>query len=59
MKVKEVADLVGVSVRTLHHYDEIDLLKPDTITVSGYRLYSVNNLETLQQILFFKELGLT
>lgn len=57
MKVKEVADLVGVSVRTLHHYDEIDLLKPDTITVSGYRLYSVNNLETLQQILFFKELG--
>lgn len=56
MKVKEVADLVGVSVRTLHHYDEIGLLSPDAITESGYRLYSNDNLETLQQILFFKEL---
>ncbi len=56
MKVKEVADLVGISVRTLHHYDEIGLLSPDAITESGYRLYSNNNLETLQQILFFKEL---
>lgn len=56
MKVKEVADLVGISVRTLHHYDEIGLLNPDT-TVSGYRLYSSKDLEILQQILFFKELG--
>ncbi|MBA9025957.1 DNA-binding transcriptional MerR regulator [Peribacillus huizhouensis] len=56
MKVKEVADLVGVSVRALHHYDEIGLLSPDTITESGYRLYSNENLSTLQQILFFKEL---
>lgn len=56
MKVKEVADLVGISVRTLHHYDEIGLLNPDS-TVSGYRLYSSKDLETLQQILFFKELG--
>ncbi|MRX54357.1 MerR family transcriptional regulator [Bacillus idriensis] len=58
MKVKEVADLVGISVRTLHHYDEIGLLTPDEMTASGYRLYSSENLETLQQILFFKELGL-
>lgn len=57
MKVKEVADLVGISVRTLHHYDEIGLLTPDGVTDSGYRLYSNENLETLQQILFFKELG--
>lgn len=56
LKVKEVADLVGISVRTLHHYDEIGLLEPDEITESGYRLYSDDNLETLQQILFFREL---
>ncbi|WP_120188723.1 MerR family transcriptional regulator [Ammoniphilus oxalaticus] len=56
MKVKEVADLVGISVRTLHHYDEIGLLTPEKTTESGYRLYSDENIETLQQILFFKEL---
>jgi DNA-binding transcriptional MerR regulator len=57
MKVKEVADLVGISVRTLHYYDEIGLLVPEETTESGYRIYSDENLETLQQILFFKELG--
>ncbi|TCS92068.1 MerR family transcriptional regulator [Hazenella coriacea] len=57
MKVKEVADLVGVSIRTLHHYDEIGLLTPKETTESGYRIYSEENLEMLQQILFFKELG--
>ncbi|MEI3614831.1 MerR family transcriptional regulator [Pseudogracilibacillus sp. SO30301A] len=57
MKVKEVADLVGISVRTLHHYDEIGLLIPEETTEAGYRIYSESNLETLQQILFFKELG--
>jgi DNA-binding transcriptional MerR regulator len=57
MKVKEVADLVGISVRTLHYYDEIGLLTPEETTESGYRLYSDKNLEMLQQILFFKELG--
>jgi len=56
MKVKEVADLVGVSVRTLYHYDQIGLLKPKETTDSGYRLYSEEDLEKLQQILFFREL---
>ncbi|MTI46326.1 MerR family transcriptional regulator [Sporosalibacterium faouarense] len=55
-KVKDVADLVGISVRTLHHYDQIDLLKPESVTAAGYRLYSNKDLERLQQILFFKEL---
>ncbi len=55
MKVKEVAELIGVSIRTLHHYDQIGLLTPKT-TDSGYRLYSEEHLEQLQQILFFKEL---
>lgn len=57
MKVKEVAELVGVSVRTLHHYNEIGLLIPEKTTEAGYRVYSDENLEKLQQILFFKELG--
>ena len=57
MKVKEVAQLTGVSVRTLHHYDDIGLLTPDGLTEAGYRLYSDDNLATLQQILFFRELG--
>lgn len=57
MTVKEIADLVGISVRTLHYYDEVGLLTPDETTESGYRLYSDENLETLQQILFFRELG--
>jgi DNA-binding transcriptional MerR regulator len=42
MKVKEVADLVGISVRTLHHYDEIGLLTPEKTTSAGYRIYSAN-----------------
>jgi DNA-binding transcriptional MerR regulator len=57
MRVKEVADLVGISVRTLHHYDEIGLLTPHEISQAGYRLYANNDLEILQQILFFRELG--
>jgi len=57
MTVKEVSSLVGISIRTLHHYDEIGLLKPEIVTGAGYRVYSVRDLEKLQQILFFKELG--
>ena len=56
MKVSEVAKLTGVTVRTLHYYDEIGLLKPSQVTESGYRLYSDGDLELLQQILFFREL---
>lgn len=55
-KVKELADMAGVSVRTLHHYDKIDLLKPCEVNESGYRFYTLESLEKLQQILFFKEL---
>lgn len=53
--LKEVAALTGVSVRTLHYYDEIGLLKPATATAAGYRLYDESNLARLQQILYFRE----
>lgn len=56
MKISEVAKLSGVTVRTLHYYDEIGILTPSEITEAGYRMYSKENLETLQQILFFREL---
>ena len=56
-KVKEVGDLAGISVRALHHYDRIGLLKPEAVAPSGYRLYSDRDLQRLQQILFFKEIG--
>lgn len=55
--IKAVADIAGISVRTLHHYDAIGLLKPADVSASGYRLYSRGDLERLQQILFFRELG--
>lgn len=57
MKVKEVAALSGVSVRSLHHYDDIGLLTPER-SLSGYRIYSEDDLEKLQRILFFKALDL-
>ena len=55
--VNEVSRLTGVSVRALHHYDAIGLLKPEAVTEAGYRLYDDKNLERLGQILLFKELG--
>jgi DNA-binding transcriptional MerR regulator len=55
--VKELADLSGVSVRTLHFYDEVGLLKPAYYGQNGYRFYEEKQLLTLQQILFFRELG--
>ena len=54
--VSQLAEMAGVSVRTLHHYDHIDLLKPSSRTTAGYRLYEEQDLLRLQQILFFKEL---
>lgn len=55
--VNELAKLVGISVRTLHHYDDIALLKPTQVTEAGYRLYDEAALERLYHILLFRELG--
>lgn len=55
--ISQVAELTGISIRTLQYYDEIGLLKPSELTQSGYRLYNDEALQKLQQILFFKELG--
>lgn len=57
MNASEVAALTGVSVRTLHHYDQIGLLRPARNPGNGYREYSERDLDLLQQILFFKECG--
>ena len=57
-QVKEVAEIAGVSVRTLHHYDELGLLVPRGRTNAGYRLYDDDDLLRLQQILIGRELGL-
>lgn len=54
--VGEVARMSGVTVRTLHHYDEIGLLSPSERTEAGYRLYSAADLERLRRILFYREL---
>lgn len=57
--VKEVSRATGVSVRTLHHYDAVGLLKPSCVTAAGYRLYDDAALERLYRILVFRELGLS
>lgn len=54
--VSEVSRLSGVSVRTLHHYDRIGLLKPSKVAKNGYRYYDDNALLRLQEILLFREL---
>lgn len=56
MTVNEVSKLSGISVRTLHYYDQIGLLHPDRVSDAGYRLYGQNSLERLQQILLFRQL---
>src|SRR4051794_28125425 len=56
--VKQVAAMSGVSVRTLHFYDEIGLLKPAHHGTNGYRFYDEPELLILRQILFYRELGL-
>ncbi len=55
MTVKEISKLTGISVRTIHYYDEIGLFSPTQKSEAGYRLYDDKALETLQQILFFRE----
>lgn len=54
--VKQLANLAGISVRSLHYYDEIGLLKPSFVKENGYRYYEKTELIKLQQILFFREL---
>lgn len=56
--VKKLAKLSGVSVRTLHYYDEVGLLKPAYVGENNYRYYEQEQLLMLQQILFYRELGL-
>ena len=57
LQIKEFAELTGVSVRTLHYYDEINLLKPSYVDEqNGYRFYDENSLERMQEILFYREL---
>ena len=57
--VRQVSQLTGVSIRALHHYDAIGLLKPTQVTDAGYRLYSDAEIERLYMILVFRELGLS
>lgn len=56
MKIGEVAKITGLTIRALRHYDRIGLLKPKEFTEAGYRIYDEADMETLQQILFFREL---
>lgn len=57
--VKELAKLAGISTRTLRYYDEIDILKPARINSSGYRIYGQKEVDKLQQIMFYRELGVS
>src|SRR5690349_22866757 len=56
--VKQLSNLAGVSVRTMHYYDEISLLKPSSVGQNGYRYYQDGDLFRLQQIMFFREMDL-
>ncbi|MFK4273832.1 MerR family transcriptional regulator, partial [Streptomyces milbemycinicus] len=55
--VGQVAGFAGVTVRTLHHYDEIGLLRPGARSAAGHRRYDDADLDRLQRILFYRELG--
>src|SRR6059036_742529 len=57
-RAQEFAELAGVTVRTLHHYDRLGLLKPSYRSDAGYRLYSQSDLARLEQIVVLKFLGL-
>ncbi|MBA2733380.1 MAG: MerR family transcriptional regulator [Acidobacteria bacterium] len=58
-QAREFAELTGVTVRTLHHYDRLGLLKPSRYTEAGYRLYSERDFARLQQIVMLKFIGLS
>ena len=55
--VADLSRLAGISVRTLHYYDEIGLLSPEGRGENNYRFYGPNEVDLLQQILFYRELG--
>lgn len=57
--VQKLARLSGVTARTLRYYDEIGILKPARINSSGYRIYGSREVDRLQQILFYRELGMS
>ncbi|CFX95186.1 TipAS antibiotic-recognition domain [Syntrophomonas zehnderi OL-4] len=57
--VQKLSRLAGISSRTLRYYDEIGILKPARINSSGYRIYGQNEVDRLQQILFYRELGVS
>lgn len=57
--ISELAELSGVSTRTLRYYDEVNLLKPARYTEAGYRIYEVEQVDILQQILFYRELDMS
>jgi DNA-binding transcriptional MerR regulator len=57
--IQKLGELAGVSTRTLRYYDEIGILKPARINSSGYRIYGSSEVDRLQQILFYKELGIS
>jgi len=57
--IKKMAELSGISSRTLRYYDEIGLLKPARINSSGYRIYTEKEIDKLQQILFYRQLGVS
>ena len=57
--IKKLSEIAGVSTRTLRYYDEIGLLKPARVSSSGYRIYGKKQVDILQQILFYKELGIS
>jgi len=57
--IQKLAQMAGVSTRTLRYYDELDMLKPARINSSGYRIYCQAEIDQLQQILFYRELGVS
>src|SRR5512139_3710701 len=57
LTVGRVAELAGVTVRTLHHYDEIGLVQPSAWTAAGYRAYSAGDVERMREVLVYRRLG--
>lgn len=57
--IKKLSEMAGVTTRTLRYYDQIDILKPARTTAAGYRIYSHAEVDKLQQILFYRQLGVS